>query len=79
MVGGGVVSAGQDQSALVRDRVAIIGQGMALTAAPLLAADLSRSPIAVSAVTAATYAAVLLLGLPAGALAHAPEQDIKAP
>jgi MFS family permease len=48
--------------------IAIIGQGMALTAAPLLAADLSRDPLAVSAVTAATYAAVLLLGLPAGAL-----------
>lgn len=48
--------------------VAIIGQGMALTAAPLLAADLSRNPLAVSAVTAATYAAVLILGLPAGAL-----------
>ena len=48
--------------------IAIIGQGMALTAAPLLAADLSRNPLAVSAVTAATYAAALLLGLPAGAL-----------
>lgn len=48
--------------------IAIIGQGMALTAAPLLAADLSRNPLAVSAVTAATYAAVLFLGLPAGAL-----------
>lgn len=48
--------------------IAIIGQGMALTAAPLLAADLSRDPLAVSAVTAATYAAVLILGLPAGAL-----------
>lgn len=48
--------------------IAITGQGMALTAAPLLAADLSRNPLAVSAVTAATYAAVLFLGLPAGAL-----------
>jgi MFS family permease len=48
--------------------VAIIGQGLAVSAAPLLAADLSRNPIAVSSVTAATYAAVLLLGLPAGAL-----------
>lgn len=48
--------------------IAVTGQGLALTAGPLLAADLSRNPLAVSAVTAATYAAVLLLGLPAGAL-----------
>lgn len=48
--------------------VAITGQGMALTAAPLLAASLTRNPLAVSVVTAASYAAWLIIGLPAGAL-----------
>lgn len=41
---------------------------MALSASPLLAADLTRNPVAVSSVTAATYAAPLLFGLAAGAL-----------
>lgn len=49
--------------------IAVLGQGMALTAAPLMAASLTRSPLAVSAVTAAAYVAVLIFGLPAGALA----------
>lgn len=48
--------------------VAITGQGMLTAAAPLLAASLTRDPFAVSAVTAASYAAWLLIGLPAGAL-----------
>lgn len=48
--------------------VAITGQGMLLAAAPLLAASLTRDPLAVSAVTAATYAAWIFIGLPAGAL-----------
>jgi MFS family permease len=48
--------------------VAVTGQGMVTTAAPLLAASLTRDPILVSAVTAASYAAWLCLGLPAGAL-----------
>jgi len=41
---------------------------MVLTAAPLLAASLTRDPLAVSVVTAASYAAWLIIGLPAGAL-----------
>jgi MFS family permease len=48
--------------------VAIVGQGMATAAAPLLAASLTREPILVSAVTAASYVAWLGLGLHAGAL-----------
>src|SRR5690349_9445068 len=48
--------------------VAITGQGMVLTAAPLLAASVTRNPLAVSVVTAASYAAWLIIGLPAGAL-----------
>ena len=38
--------------------VAVTGQGMVLTAAPLLAASLTRNPLAVSVVTAASYAAL---------------------
>ena len=49
--------------------IAVLGQGMALTAAPLMASSLTRDPVAVSAVTAAAYVAVLVFGLPAGALA----------
>lgn len=48
--------------------VAITGQGMVLTAGPLLAASLTRNPLAVSVVTAASYAAWLIIGLPSGAL-----------
>jgi MFS family permease len=41
---------------------------MLLAAAPLMAAALSRDPLAVASVSAAGYAAWLLVGLPAGAL-----------
>jgi MFS family permease len=53
---------------LASTAVAITGQGMVTAAAPLLAASLTRDPILVSAVTAASYAAWLGFGLPAGAL-----------
>jgi MFS family permease len=53
---------------LTASGIAVFGQGMMLAAAPLLAAQLSRDPVAVSGVTAATYLAVLVFGLPAGAL-----------
>ena len=46
----------------------MIGQGVALAAMPLLAASLTRDPLGVSLVTVATYAASLVVGLPAGAL-----------
>lgn len=46
----------------------MIGQGAALTAMPLLAASVTRDPVAVSVVAASSYAAALLIGLPAGAL-----------
>ncbi|MFC7598094.1 MFS transporter [Terrabacter sp. GCM10028922] len=46
----------------------MIGQGAALTAMPLLAASVTRDPVAVSVVAASSYAAALLVGLPAGAL-----------
>jgi MFS family permease len=46
----------------------VVGDGAFLTAAPLLAASLTRSPIGVSAVTAAFYIPWLVVGLPAGAL-----------
>jgi MFS family permease len=48
--------------------ISVTGDGMLLAAAPLMAAALSRDPLAVASVSAASYAAWLLLGLPAGAL-----------
>lgn len=48
--------------------VSIAGQGMVIAAVPLMAASFTRSPIGVSISVAATYAAWLIAGLPAGAL-----------
>ena len=48
--------------------VSIAGQGMVIAAVPLLAASLTREPLGVSITVAATYAAWLVMGLPAGAL-----------
>lgn len=48
--------------------VSIAGQGMVIAAVPLMAASFTRSPIGVSISVAATYAAWLVAGLPAGAL-----------
>ncbi|MEU3455269.1 MFS transporter [Micromonospora sp. NPDC006766] len=48
--------------------ISVTGDGMLLTAAPLMAAALSRDPLSVASVTAAGYAAWLFAGLPAGAL-----------
>jgi MFS family permease len=48
--------------------VSIVGQGMVVAAVPLLAASLTREPLGVSITVAATYAAWLVVGLPAGAL-----------
>jgi MFS family permease len=48
--------------------VSMVGQGAVAAAVPLLAATLTRDPFAVSLVTAATYAAWMVVGLPAGAL-----------
>lgn len=48
--------------------VSIAGQGMVIAAVPLMAASLTRSPIGISITVAATYAAWLIAGLPAGAL-----------
>lgn len=48
--------------------VSIAGQGMVLAAVPLLAARLTSDPFKVSLTVAATYAAWLVVGLPAGAL-----------
>jgi MFS family permease len=53
---------------LASTAVAVSGQGMVVAAAPLLAASLTSSPLAVSAVAAASPAAWLVMGLPAGAL-----------
>src|SRR3954469_5350550 len=53
---------------LASTAVAVAGQGMVVAAAPLLAASLTSSPLAVSAVAAASPAARLVMGLPAGAL-----------
>src|SRR3954453_4126721 len=53
---------------LASTAVAVSGQGMGLAAAPLLAAALTRSPLAVSVVAASSPAAWLVMGLPAGAL-----------
>lgn len=48
--------------------VSVTGDGLVIAATPLLAASLTRSPLAVSAVTAVGYASWILMGLPAGAL-----------
>ena len=48
--------------------VSIAGQGMVLAAVPLLAARLTNDPFQVSLTVASTYAAWLIVGLPAGAL-----------
>ncbi len=48
--------------------VSIAGQGMVLAAVPLLAARLTTDPFEVSLTVAASYAAWLIVGLPAGAL-----------
>lgn len=48
--------------------ISIAGQGMVLAAVPLLAARLTGDPFEVSLTVAATYAAWLVIGLPAGAL-----------
>lgn len=49
--------------------ISVTGDGAFLAAAPLLAASLTRNPLAVSTVTAAFYIPWLIAGLPAGALA----------
>lgn len=48
--------------------ISVTGDGAFLAAAPLLAAYLTRDPLAVASVTAAFYTPWLLVGLPAGAL-----------
>ncbi|GAA2352932.1 MFS transporter [Nonomuraea africana] len=48
--------------------VSVTGDGAFLAAAPLLAATLTRDPLAVAAVTAAFSVPWLVIGLPAGAL-----------
>lgn len=48
--------------------VSLAGQGMVIAAVPLMAASFTRSPMGVSISVAATYAAWLVAGLPAGAL-----------
>jgi MFS family permease len=48
--------------------VSVTGDGAFIAAAPLLAATLTRDPVAVSMVTAAFYVPWLVFGLPAGAL-----------
>ncbi|ADU46585.1 MFS transporter [Intrasporangium calvum] len=53
---------------LASTSVSIAGQGMVLAAVPLLAARLTDDPFQVSLTVAATYAAWLVVGLPAGAL-----------
>jgi MFS family permease len=53
---------------LASTAVSITGDGALLAAAPLLAASMTRNPVAVSTVTAAFYLPWLLAGLPAGAL-----------
>lgn len=53
---------------LVSTGVSVTGDGAFLAAGPLLAASLTRDPVAISAVTAAFYVPWLVFGLPAGAL-----------
>jgi MFS family permease len=49
--------------------ISVTGDGAFLAAAPLLAASLTRNPLAVATVTAAFSIPWLIVGLPAGALA----------
>ncbi|MEU4550056.1 MFS transporter [Nonomuraea dietziae] len=53
---------------LAATAVSVTGDGAFLAAAPLLAASLTRDPLAVAAVTAAFFVPWLVIGLPAGAL-----------
>ncbi|MEV0136098.1 MFS transporter [Dactylosporangium sp. NPDC050688] len=53
---------------LVSTGVSVTGDGAFLAAGPLLAASLTRDPVAISAVTAAFYVPWPVFGLPAGAL-----------
>lgn len=53
---------------LISTGVSVSGDGAFIAAAPLLAASLTKSPLAISTVTLATYVPWLLVGLPAGAL-----------
>ena len=48
--------------------LSVTGDGALLTAAPLLAAAMTRQALAVSAITAASYIPWIAVGLPAGAL-----------
>lgn len=53
---------------LASTAISVTGDGVFMAAAPLFAVTLTRSPVAISAVTAAFYAPWLLFGLSAGAL-----------
>jgi MFS family permease len=53
---------------LVSTGVSVAGDGAFIAAAPLFAASLTHSPLAISTVTMATYVPWLFVGLPAGAL-----------
>jgi len=53
---------------LVSTGVSVAGDGAFAASAPLLAASLTHSPLAISTVTVATYVPWLVIGLPAGAL-----------
>ncbi|RZU49258.1 putative MFS family arabinose efflux permease [Krasilnikovia cinnamomea] len=53
---------------LAATAISVTGDGAFLAAAPLMAATLTRDPLAVSSVTAAVYVPWLVFGLPAGAL-----------
>lgn len=53
---------------LASTAISVTGDGIFIAAAPLLAAALTRNPVAVSTVTAGFYIPWLLFGLPAGAL-----------
>ncbi|WP_203915458.1 MFS transporter, partial [Rhizocola hellebori] len=48
--------------------VSITGDGVLIAAAPLMAASLTRDPFQIGLVAAATYAAWIVAGIPAGAL-----------
>jgi hypothetical protein len=48
--------------------VSNVGDGIRLTALPLLIAAITRDPVVVSGVTAATFAPWLLLSLPGGVI-----------
>jgi MFS family permease len=62
-------AARQFRPLLAATGVSVVGDSVMYSGAPLLAAALTRDPLAIAAVSTATYLPWLIIGLPAGAVA----------